>query len=174
MNTNLLTHDGFPRADIDVAQIRTTRARIIHLKNDYKDLMATIEKHIHEHFASLSEEANETPASQSDRNQPLTDSIPETLDPPFARVVTVADNSPAAQAGLKPEDRIRNFGYVNHTNHDGLKKVGECVLGNQGQNILVKVTRAFGTSQAQEMRLMLTPRSGWGGRGMLGCYIVPV
>lgn len=100
--------------------------------------MATIEKHLHEHFASLSEDAIETPAAQSGPSQILPDSIPETLDPPFARVVTVAEGGPAAQAGLKPEDRVRNFGYVNHTNHDGLKKVGECVLGNQGVSALYR------------------------------------
>merc|ERR1712098_835790 len=55
MNTRLLTPDGFPRADLDVAQIRTTRARIIYLKNDHKALMSIIEKHIHKHFARLAE-----------------------------------------------------------------------------------------------------------------------
>ncbi|KAG7293054.1 hypothetical protein NEMBOFW57_003100 [Staphylotrichum longicolle] len=134
MNTSLLTPDGFPRADIDVAQIRTTRARIIHLRNDWKDLMALIETRLHEHFASLEDDDAESTAAPAtiDTSMPR-DSVPETLDQPFAKVNTVVDNSPAATAGLKPGDLIRNFGYVNIENHDGLKKVAECVQGNEGR-----------------------------------------
>ncbi|KAL8403655.1 hypothetical protein RB594_008781 [Gaeumannomyces avenae] len=174
MNTSLLTPDGFPRADLDIAQIRTTRARIIHLRNDYKDLMAVIEKQLHEHFASLDDD--EVAASSGTTfatAEPLPDSAPEVLDPPFAKVNSVVDGSPANSAGLKVGDLIRNFGYVNHANHDGLKKVGECVQGNEGQNVLVKITRTNGPSQT-ELRLTLTPRRDWGGRGLLGCHILPV
>ncbi|EJT70025.1 26S proteasome non-ATPase regulatory subunit 9 [Gaeumannomyces tritici R3-111a-1] len=174
MNTSLLTPDGFPRADLDIAQIRTTRARIIHLRNDYKDLMAVIEKQLHEHFASLDDD--EVAASSGTTfatAEPLPDSAPEVLDPPFAKVNSVVDGSPANSAGLKAGDLIRNFGYVNYANHDGLKKVGECVQGNEGQNVLVKITRTNGPSQT-ELRLTLTPRRDWGGRGLLGCHILPV
>ncbi|KAK4136414.1 hypothetical protein BT67DRAFT_439414 [Trichocladium antarcticum] len=174
MNTNLLTSDGFPRADIDVAQIRTTRARIIHLRNDWKDLMALIETRLHEHFASLQDtDAESASPANVDAALPR-DSIPETPDQPFARVNTVVENSPAAAAGLKPGDLIRNFGYVNLENHDDLKKVAECVQGNEGQNILVKVSRSSGDSRAQELRLTLMPRRDWGGRGLLGCHILPL
>jgi len=146
MNTPLLTRDGFPRADIDVAQskslyvtsscspltgtVRTTRARIIYLRNDYKELMGIIEKHLHEHFASL-EEGAEGPAASFETSE-LRDSIPETLDQPFAKVNSVVENSPAETAGLRSGDLIRNFGYVNRGNHDNLRKVAECVQGNEG------------------------------------------
>ncbi|KAL2199241.1 hypothetical protein P885DRAFT_30863 [Corynascus similis CBS 632.67] len=174
MNTSLLTPDGFPRADIDVAQIRTTRARIIHLRNDWKDLMAIIEKRLHEHFASL-EDTDDEPAAPVATDEPVVrDSVPETLDRPFAKINTVADNSPAAAAGLRPGDLIRNFGYVNFENHDDLKKVAECVQGNEGQSILVKVSRSSGAARPQELRLTLTPRRNWGGRGMLGCHVLPL
>ncbi|KAK0618377.1 hypothetical protein B0T17DRAFT_537744 [Bombardia bombarda] len=173
MNTNLLTRDGFPRADIDVSQIRTTRTRIIHLRNDYKDLMAVIEKHLHEHFASLQEDDEPAAVANNDLST-LRDAVPEVLDQPFAKVNTVVDNSPAAAAGLQPGDLIRNFGYVNYSNHDGLRRVAECVQGNEDQNILVKVTRTGGGSRTQELRLTLTPRRNWGGRGLLGCHILPL
>jgi 26S proteasome non-ATPase regulatory subunit 9 len=173
MNTSLITRDGFPRADLDVAQIRTTRARIIHLRNDYKDLMNVIEKHLHEHFANV-EDGNE-PEVSAGGSAPaiLPDSVPETSDQPFAKVNSVVENSPAQTAGLKAGDLIRNFGYVNYGNHDSLRKVAECVQGNEGQNILVKVSRtsAGGT---QELRLTLVPRRDWGGRGLLGCHILPL
>jgi 26S proteasome non-ATPase regulatory subunit 9 len=95
--------------------------------------MSVIEKRLHEHFASLNDDDNEEPVAPASANTSLlADSIPETLDQPFAKVNTVVDNSPAAAAGLKPGDLIRNFGYVNHENHDGLKKVAECVQGNEG------------------------------------------
>ncbi|KAH6634405.1 hypothetical protein B0J18DRAFT_406062 [Chaetomium sp. MPI-SDFR-AT-0129] len=134
MNTNLLTPDGFPRADIDVAQIRTTRARIIHLRNDWKELMGIIETRLHEHFASLDDDNNTAPAQTNgtDASSVPRDSVPETLDRPFAKINTVADNSPAAAAGLQPGDLVRNFGYVNFENHDGLKKVAESKHSCQG------------------------------------------
>ncbi|KAH7035390.1 uncharacterized protein B0I36DRAFT_360768 [Microdochium trichocladiopsis] len=173
MDTPLTTADGFPRADIDVAQIRTTRSRIIYLRNDYKDLMNTIEKYLHEHFASLKDTEDAAPTATSAATM-MGDSIPETLDEPFARVNSVAANSPAESAGLKAGDEIRNFGYVNKANNDGLKKVAECVQGNQGQRVLVKVSRRSDGGQRQELRLNLVPRSDWGGRGLLGCHILPM
>ncbi|KAI1764747.1 hypothetical protein GGR53DRAFT_298006 [Hypoxylon sp. FL1150] len=173
MDTPLITGDGFPRADIDVAQIRTTRSRIIYLKNDYKDLMTTIEKHLHEHFASIQDTEDAAPAP-TQLSGMLGDSIPETLEEPFAKVNSVVAGSPAESAGLKPGDEIRSFGYVNKANHDGLKKVAECVQGNQGQRILVKISRRIESSRRQELQLNLTPRSNWGGRGLLGCHILPL
>ncbi|KAI1866113.1 uncharacterized protein JN550_007802 [Neoarthrinium moseri] len=168
-----LTRDGFPRADIDVAQIRTTRAKIIHLRNDYKDLMNAIEKHLHEHFASL-QDADDQPAAARTGAGMMGDSIQQTLDEPFAKVNSVVPGSPAYTAGLKAGDEIRNFGYVNKANHDGLKKVAECVQGNENQNILVKISRPAEATRRQELHLMLTPRQNWGGRGMLGCHILPI
>lgn len=182
MHTSLLTPDGFPRADIDVAQIRTARARIIHLRNDYKDLMARIEKHIHEHFASLAEGATDAEvataaASSSADAAPdpaLRDYVPERLGDPFAKINTVAPGSPAASAGLQPGDLIRNFGYVDAANHDQLKKVAECVQASAGQSVLVKVSRPAAAPSQRELQLTLVPRQGWGGRGMLGCHILPL
>ncbi|RYP27751.1 hypothetical protein DL767_007526 [Monosporascus sp. MG133] len=173
MDTPLTTMDGFPRADIDVAQIRTTRSRIIHLRNDYKDLMNAIEKHLHEHFASLQDTDDITPSS-AHRSEMMGDSIPESLEEPFAKVNSVVTGSPADSAGLKAGDEIRNFGYVNKSNHDGLKKVAECVQGNEGRRVLVKVSRPTPSGQRQELQLNLIPRRNWGGRGSLGCHILPI
>jgi 26S proteasome regulatory subunit N4 len=154
-----------------------TRSRIIHLKNDYKDLMNVIEKHLHQHFASIKDddEVDTAPGpSSSNAATRFRDPVPEELDPPFAKVNSVVPHSPADVAGLKPGDEIRNFGYVNGSNHDGLKKVAECVQGNEGQNIFVRVSRRAGPGQRQELRLTLTPRRNWGGTGLLGCHILPL
>lgn len=107
--------------------------------------MGTIEKFLHEHFASL--DADDTGAQDGTDNagtaaagaQILPDSVPEALEPPFAKVNSVVDGSPAADAGLQAGDQIRTFGYVNHANHDGLKKVGECVAGNEGVRCLLSL-----------------------------------
>lgn len=93
--------------------------------------MNVIEKHLHEHFASLQDTEDIAPTSTG-RAEMLGDSIPTTLEEPFAKVNSVVAGSPAESAGLKPGDQIRNFGYVNKGNHDGLKKVAECVQGNEG------------------------------------------
>lgn len=96
--------------------------------------MSKIEKHLHEHFASLMENADDTeiPALPTSVDPSPRDYVPEVLDDPFAKVNTVASGSPAATAGLQPGDLIRNFGWVNQGNHDGLTKVAECVQGNEG------------------------------------------
>lgn len=151
--------------------------------------MNVIEKHLHEHFASIEDDDEPAAAAAAIVDaSTLRDSAPETLDRPFAKVNSVVDNSPAATAGLKAGDLIRNFGYVNYENHDSLRKVAQCVEGNEGvsnsplfgcarliglqQNILVKVSRS--SPQLQELRLTLVPRRDWGGRGLLGCHVLPL
>lgn len=94
--------------------------------------MATIEKFLHGHFAATDQNNSQMPAESQAQLQPLPDSQPEQLVPPFAKVNTVAANSPAEQAGLKAGDLIRIFGYVDRHNHDNLKKIAECVQGNEG------------------------------------------
>ena len=105
--------------------------------------MNAIEKHLHEHFASLQDTDDAAPPSAGGA-QMLGDSIPETLSEPFAKVNSVVASSPADAAGLKAGDEIRNFGYVNKQNHDDLKKVAECVQGNEGVSFANMV--CWGTS----------------------------
>lgn len=183
--------------------------------------MSKVEKHLHEHFASLAEQngteddgPNTTEAAPTSQQDPasLRDYVPEALDDPFAKVNTVAPSSPAATAGLQPGDLIRNFGWVNKSNHDDLKKVAECVQGNEGvgflqiipnplhtwaympvlcvpaaeyfeanllilcykRNVLVKVSRVSAAPSQRELQLTLVPRRDWGGRGLLGCHILPL
>lgn len=176
MQTSLTTFDGYPRADIDVAQIRVTRARIIHLRNDWKDLMDKIEKGLHEHHANLQAEAAKTPpeAEREPASESSTGSAPP-LPPetPFAKVNSVEPESPANEAGLRAGDLIRRFGTAIWSNHERLRKVGEVVQQNLGRPISVRVLRKNG-NENQELNLQLTPRQGWGGRGTLGCHIVPI
>lgn len=93
--------------------------------------MNAIEKHLHQHFASLQDSDDVAPSTSTGAGM-MGDSIPQTIAEPFAKVNSVVPGSPAESAGLKAGDEIRNFGYVNITNHDNLKKVAECVQGNEG------------------------------------------
>ncbi|GFF23977.1 hypothetical protein IFM53868_01959 [Aspergillus udagawae] len=183
MNTSLTTFDGFPRDDIDVAQIRTTRARIIHLRTDHKEVMKHLEKGLHEHFASLQRAqaavpaggANGTAVHRSNLGEnSLSDA--EMIGTPFAKVNSVVPGSPADQAGLKAGDTIRSFGNVNWINHERLSKVAQTVQQNEGRMIVVKIIRKDGpgSSNTTELSLELIPRRDWGGRGLLGCHLVPL
>ncbi|KAJ5593895.1 26S proteasome non-ATPase regulatory subunit 9 [Penicillium hispanicum] len=181
MNSSLTTFDGFPRDDIDIAQVRTTRVRIIRLRNDHKEVMRNLEKGVHEHFARLQ---NAPGATTNGTSVPSTapasiteNSIADAgmLGTPFAKVNSVERGSPADQAGLKAGDLIRGFGPVHWLNHERLSKVAETVQQNEGRPLSVKVSRKEESgSGSTELDLELTPRRNWGGRGLLGCHLVPL
>jgi len=106
--------------------------------------MDVIEKAVHAHFAyqqahPLPETATPTTATANGTGGEQAAQPSRTpalaLEPPFAKVNSVVEGSPADQAGLKQEDLIRNFGYANRSNHDGLKKVAECVQVNEGVSV---------------------------------------
>lgn len=115
--------------------VRTTRARIIRLRNDYKALMTKIEVGLHAHHAAM-KDPNSLLASTS------TSSITASMntgsenhiatEPSFARIGGVASGSPAENAGLKIGDKVRRFGNVNWMNHEKLSKVAEIVQRHEG------------------------------------------
>ncbi|KAF2839301.1 26S proteasome non-ATPase-like protein regulatory subunit 9 [Patellaria atrata CBS 101060] len=167
MNTSLTTLDGYPRDDLDIAQIRTTRARIIHLRNDHRQLMGRIEAGLHEHHASAAtpRQAESTSSSREDSSNI------SSFEAPFAKVNTVVPGSPAETAGLKAGDSIISFGNANWMNHEKLSKVAEVVSQNEGRAIPVKISRS---NPPQRIELQLTPHRDWGGRGLLGCHLLPI
>ncbi|KAH8723261.1 hypothetical protein GQ44DRAFT_710867 [Phaeosphaeriaceae sp. PMI808] len=174
MNTGLTTFDGFPRSDIDVPQIRTTRARIIRLKNDYKEVMSHIEKGLHAHHARLAEQAQGN-AAAAGQAQAASGAPSAALEAPFAKVNSVVADSPADAAGLRVGDTITKFGWVDWTNHERLSRVAEAVSQNEGLPITVKALRpSTSGGQAESVQMQLTPRRNWGGRGMLGCHLLPL
>lgn len=99
---------------------------------------------------------------------------------PFARVNSVAENSPASRAGLRPDDLLLRFGTAqidgaHHEDSDSVMAlVGQTVpqLAAEGSSILVVVRRTDPQAGANTLELSLTPRP-WAGRGLLGCHIVP-
>ncbi|MCJ1391849.1 putative 26S proteasome regulatory subunit [Xylographa bjoerkii] len=137
MNTGLTTFDGYPRNDLDIAQIRTTRARIIRLRNDYKGLMSQIEAGLHAHHATAAQlaatSASTTSLPQvSDSSGNVPTVVSEHRGVPFAKVNSVVAGSPADRAGLRAGDEIRQFGNIDWMNHEKLAKVAETVQRNQG------------------------------------------
>lgn len=105
------------------------------LQNDYKSLTDSIEAGLEEHFAS----------SASHENIPISSRLTETLPSPeaaetvnvvFAKVDTVSSGSPAEEAGLKPGDLIRQFGTVDNSNNEKLRKVAEIVAQNEQVSLM--------------------------------------
>ncbi|KAL0565877.1 putative 26S proteasome regulatory subunit [Marasmius crinis-equi] len=160
MRTPLVDEDGFPRADIDIFAVRGARVRIIELRNDLEAITNEIGKALEAVYdPTMTAESNGTESTSTD--------IPKA----FARVDGVAPGSPAAEAGLRREDLVVKFGHLIHTSFTStsLQPLAEVVAANENQSISIKVLR-----DGNPVFLSFVPRKGWGGRGMLGCHIVPL
>jgi len=161
MDEPLIDSQGFPRADIDVYQVRHARAAIRALANDHKQVTKRIEEELHRIHAN-------TPRRAADEQREDRD----TLLPPFAYVNTVEQESPASRAGLLREDRLVRFGHVNHTNHNQLRTLAEVAANSEG-NVVKMVIERRTDNGLTRLTLDLTPQK-WSGRGLLGCHILPV
>lgn len=108
--------------------------RIIHLRNDHKEVMKHLEKGVHAHFANLQNTEAAGPTTNGTDATPIVQSLINntSLGTPFAKVNSVVPGSPADQAGLKAGDTIRSFGNVNWLNHERLSKVAQAVQENEG------------------------------------------
>lgn len=115
--------------------VRTTRARIIRLRNDHKGLMLKCEEGLHAFHASMRDASPETVARfrlQAAAPDPPQASSSGVHQAPFAKVDNVVTGSPAEEAGLKVGDLIRSFGAVDGRNHEKLSKVAELVGKSEG------------------------------------------
>ncbi|KAI7872562.1 hypothetical protein BDF14DRAFT_521036 [Spinellus fusiger] len=186
MDTPLVDREGFPRSDIDVAAARVARSRVYELRNDHTALMSKIEKAMHViHQVSRAEASNTPrPNDSTNSNSPVqstssnsnhninTSNTAPTAPTPFALVNAVAPDSPAKSAGLCKGDQIFRFGKVTTSlppSQNYLQAVSDVVVASEGQPILLNVMR-----DSQIVLLTLIPRRGWGGRGTLGCHLLPI
>lgn len=103
---------------------------MIHLRNDYKQVMAKIEKAVHAQFASQPTQAQASASSSTARQTETTQA-----DTPFAKVNSVVANSPAADAGLQAGDKVARFGPATWLNHDKLAKVAQIVSQSEGVSV---------------------------------------
>ncbi|KAF9267390.1 hypothetical protein L218DRAFT_894633 [Marasmius fiardii PR-910] len=163
LRSPLVDGDGFPRADIDIFAVRGARVRIIELRNDLEALTNEIGK-------ALEEVYNPSLTANKGEQQPAASLTSPDPPKPFARVDGVAPGSPAAEAGLQREDLVLKFGTLVHSSFTSasLQPLTEVVAANENKSISIKILRGGETAF-----LSLVPRKGWGGRGMLGCHIVP-
>jgi len=157
LNSPLVDREGFPRADIDIWAVRHARVRIIELRNDLSAITDEIGKALESVYAPTST------ASTNDDNLELK---------PFAKVNGVAPGSPAASAGLQRDDLVVKFGPLSASSFNppsSLQPLASYVSTSENRPITVRVLRG----KEQTVFLTFVPKQGWGGRGMLGCHIVP-
>ncbi|KAG1751137.1 hypothetical protein EDB19DRAFT_1628539 [Suillus lakei] len=155
MTTPLVDREGFPRADVDLYAIRHARRRINELRNDYKAVMNEIETALQAVYDPST--VGSLPAASEEKSW-------NSLFP-FARVDGVAPSSPAAEAGLRREDLVLKFGSLARSSFtaNSLQPLADLVSVNENRELQVIISRS-----EEAMSLKLTPRKGWGGRGMLG------
>jgi len=92
LETPLVDQEGFPRADLDVYEIRHARAKFISFRNDYKNIMKEIEESLQVFHSSRRDD------HQDSKN-----------DPAFAVIESVAEGSPAFIAGLNRGDFLIRY-----------------------------------------------------------------
>tara|TARA_A100001015_G_scaffold320750_1_gene448319 strand:+ start:1636 stop:2388 length:753 start_codon:yes stop_codon:yes gene_type:complete len=181
----LIDSEGFPRADLDIHQIRIQRNRLAHLQTDHENNMKAIEKLLPQLHALY--KANNTSNNNNNKKNNLTPSrkktttttsstnssnnsisIANNIQYPIARVEKVDVNSPGELAGLRVGDRIVSFGTILRTigGMQDLRRLSQHLMENENKEILMVVLR--GTDLID---LILIP-SKWDGRGLLGCYLV--
>ena len=156
--------------------------------------MSKIETGLHAYHASMQNTISSSTNGPSE--EPLDDQHgnsrnPWLIEAAFAKVNSVVAGSPADDAGLRAGDKLRSFGTVNWMNHEKLGKVAEVVQRSEGvclqqsikishlsflqRSVPVKVVRMEpSTGTNEELNLQLTPRRNWGGRGLLGCHLLPL
>ena len=158
MDGPLVDAEQYPRSDIDVVAVRTSRQQVIMLTNDMRDVMGRIERALFKLHELM-------PRQENTRNDVREEVRPPTR-PPFLRVHGVLPDSPAYNSGLRDGDVICQIGSLHKDNFSNLGDVAEIVKLSVNKAVPVKVIRD-GTPKT----IALKPRP-WQGRGVLGCNVV--
>ncbi|KAI5479418.1 26S proteasome non-atpase regulatory subunit 9 [Pseudohyphozyma bogoriensis] len=154
MQSPLVDPEGFPRSDIDVAGVRTARVQIIRLKNDLKAAMDEMAGLLERGLPrEVVKEGMEVDAVEKEGQ--------EQAKEPWVRVDGVFPGGPAAAAGLQRGDVIVALGTLGASS--SLQDLAGLVNSSENMALPIVVVR-----DSQTLHLRLTPRSGWGGRGLLG------
>ncbi|XP_072456653.1 26S proteasome non-ATPase regulatory subunit 9 isoform X2 [Notamacropus eugenii] len=172
MNEPLVDIEGYPRADVDVYQVRTARHNIICLQNDHKALMKQVEDALHQlHARGKEKQARDAAEAQNEalsQGQGPSQSLSQNPPRPFAKVNSISPGSPASNSGLQVDDEIVEFGSVNVHNFQNLQNIGTVVQHSEGHPLNVTVLR-----RGERLQLRLVPIR-WAGKGLLGCNIIPL
>ena len=169
MQTPLVSRDGYPRADIDVLQVRLARRNINMLRNDLRKVMERMQELLVTYFKTPG--STTTDSSGPNANSKATTRGPAEVgsseyEVPFAVLREVVSGGPAARAGVKDGDKLLVIGAVNASNHRKLKEVQKEVLEHEDKPLEAVVLRG-----TERLRLPLTPTRAWDGVGLLGCRI---
>ncbi|XP_024614462.1 26S proteasome non-ATPase regulatory subunit 9 isoform X2 [Neophocaena asiaeorientalis asiaeorientalis] len=170
MNEPLVDCEGYPRADVDLYQVRTARHNIVCLQNDHKAVMKQVEEALHQLHARDKEKQARDLAEA--RKEAMSHGLGQSQDlspaQAFAIVNSISLGSPASIAGLQVADEIVEFGSVNTQNFQSLQNIGTVVQHSEGKPLNVTVIR-----RGEKYQLRLVP-TRWAGKGLLGCNIIPL
>ncbi|EEB07485.1 26S proteasome regulator [Schizosaccharomyces japonicus yFS275] len=180
MDTPLITVDGFPRSDIDVAAIRIARSKINALKNDHRQVEQELLELLPQLFQqsqsppqreqtkSVEPESLFSPSTQIESESTGTATVP-TLGryPTFCYVDAVSPGSPIQEAGVCLGDEIVRFGTATQ-----MSDLSVAVQANENKPISVMLARDQGNGSHTLVTLLVTPRR-WNGPGLLGCHLMP-
>ncbi|XP_004611094.2 26S proteasome non-ATPase regulatory subunit 9 [Sorex araneus] len=170
MNEPLVDCEGYPRADVDLYQVRTARHNIVCLQNDHQAVMKQVEEALHQlHARDKEKQARDlAEARQEAESASLAQGPGPHALQAFAKVGSISAGSPASKAGLQVGDEIVEFGSVNTQNFQSLQNIGTVVQHSEGRPLNVTVLRG-----GQRHQLRLVPER-WEGRGLLGFNIIPL
>eukprot|EP01071_Lankesteria_metandrocarpae_P012832 Lankesteria_metandrocarpae@DN631_c0_g1_i1.p2 len=178
VNSPLVDREGFPRADIDIYAVRTARQRNACLTTDLREVSDKMQK--------MLIELHSIERTVVPRNVAHT---------PFAFVARVDAASPAEKAGLLVGDCVVEFGSLKcpadcstgESPAELFSSLPNIVQKNKGVKSSVVVCRrmtvdspltleeakaGLSAEGTQVERLTLTPEE-WGGKGLLGCHMLP-
>ncbi|XP_063313060.1 26S proteasome non-ATPase regulatory subunit 9 [Pelobates fuscus] len=162
MDAPLIDREGYPRADVDIYQVRTARHNIVCLQNDHKAIMKEIEEALHNLHSREKEKRNKDDAEA--QAEACLQNLPES----FAQIDAVTPGSPANLSGLQVGDEVVAFGSVNASNFQTLQNIASVVQHSEGKPLSITVVR-----DNKSVNISLTPQR-WSGKGLLGCNIIPL
>lgn len=171
MTEPLVDCEDYPRADVDLYQVRTARHNIACLQNDHQAVMKQVEEALHQlHARDKEKQARDQAEARQEAQEALSSAQSPRDWPPraFARVGSISAGSPASNAGLQVGDEIVEFGSVNANNFQSLQNIGSVVQHSEGRPLNVTVIRG-----GLQHQLRLIPER-WAGRGLLGFNIIPL
>ncbi|KAE8228492.1 hypothetical protein CF326_g6571 [Tilletia indica] len=177
LTSPLVDEEGFPRADIDIHAVRIARNRIAMLRNDRVDITNQMAEAMRQAFLEppngTSSTALPNGSGSTDDSASSSSEAPSTSFKPFAQINSVTPGSPADQAGLRQGDLVLSFAGLATSEADdaspapSLSDLPPLVLESRQIEVIVR-------SGAETRVLQLTPSSGAGHRGLLGCHLLPL
>lgn len=179
----LVGSDGFPIPDVDHLAVATARGELARIYNDSRALEQRLWPLLQAALPAAADAgtASEPAASSANASRPMANGSGAPPARAFARIGSVAPSSPAEAAGLQAGDELLTVLAISQLE---ARTRGERVrvtadqpsplqalppLVHDGQPIVFVVLR-----DARSVTCMLTPRVGWGGRGLLGCHLQPL